>query len=249
MFGKTFLQFCKTMVSITNKLSWEDVSPIVLFWTISAEINKLKDFLRLVEELTHEQDLRFIWQITQTNALLLMDNEPEIQAVYECIICSPQLTVKQTEMHCDSDRFFLRDQYTSIKANIAAFFKQHEHTETAFYMTTMITRVLQLSSNELVEELFQHYNDIWKNLVNWQNYDHCCSRGIVMPLMVSIEEHHFLHREMYADNNHRNRDLLLMNDRLQDKIVACRYDDLNQLEHNIELQLTDLHQALKDHLL
>ena len=233
------------MVSITNKISWVDVSSIVLFWTISAEINKLKDFLRLVEELTYEQDLRFIWRITQTNNLLLIDDEPEIQAVYECIICSPQLTVKHAEMRCDSDRFFLRDRYTSIKTNIAAFFKHNEYSETAFHMIMMITRVLQLSSNELVEELFQHYNDIWKNLVNWQNYDHCCSRGIVMPRIVSVEEHHTLHREMYEDNNHRNRDLLLMNDRLQDKIVACRYDDLEQFVHNTELQLTNLHQMLK----
>ena len=54
------------MDSITNKTLWKLVAPLVFFWMIPAEIEKLKNFLSLFSELTCRQSRWFIWQITRS---------------------------------------------------------------------------------------------------------------------------------------------------------------------------------------
>ena len=249
MFGGNFLTVRANMVSITEKVSWDIVSPIVLFWTITAEIAKLKDFLRLFAGLKYNHELEVIWQMTQPEDPLRVD-APEIQAVYDCINCSPQMTFAQMDMRHNGDEFLLRDQYTPVKIEIATVLEHSEYYVSTSRMKIVITRLLQLSPPELVKELFQHYDDIWMNWVNWDDYDHRCSRyAVVMPTMVSVEERHALRLAIYADDDNRTREMLSMHDRLVCEIVDCRDDVSSQLVHNIELQLTELHQVLKSHLL
>ena len=237
------------MVLVTKKILWEDVCPIVLFWTITPEIAKLNEFLHLFADLTYMQTLELIWRMIQPEDLLQV-NAPEVQPVYDCICCSPQLMLAQTKMRHDDNSFLLRERYTSIKTDIATSLEYSEYYVTSSRMRILITRLLQLSSPELVEELFQHYDDIWRNWTNWQDYDHRCSRYVVvMPTMISAEERNVLRVALYEDDDRRNRDMLSMHDTLVHEIMNCRSDDINQLKHNIELQLIDLQKVLTDHLL
>lgn len=233
------------MVSVTNKI-WETVSPIVLFWTITGEITKLKDFLRLITGLDIHQKLEVIWRMTRPEDPLLI-NAPEIHTVYECINLSPQLTLIQTEMRSDHNTFLRRDEYAPIKRKIAYFLQNTEWYAHEGVMMRLITQLLQLSSPECVEEMLWHYYNIWTIWIHWENHSFRCRRyTVVIPITISAEEQHILRLEI---NDSDNQEMLSMHDALENMIVKCRYDDITRLECNIEQQLTDLHQTLKNHLL
>ena len=241
------------MVFIIKKTLWSDVFPIVLFWTITAEIEKLNNFLHLFTELTSMQTLEFIWLIIQPKNYFNINtpiNTPKVQSVYDYIAFSPQLILIQNEIYRDNNAFLLKDEYASIKTDIATFFEYNEYYITSSRMIILITQLLQLSSSEIVEELFYHYNDIWKNWTNWQQCYYSCPRYIaVIPTIVSVEEQHILRVTLYEDDDRKTRDMLFMHDMLVQEIVNCRSDNISKLEHNIELHLSNLQKVLKEHLL
>lgn len=234
------------MVSIAKKVSWEIAGPFVIFWMIPVEITKLKDFLLLFTGLRYHQGLGVIWQMMQPENLLRI-NTPEVQAVYDCINCSPQLKVEQTEMRRVGDEFLLHDQYITIKTNITAFFNYLGPYETAFYVVMMIARLLRLSPPDLVEELFYHYDDIWRNWVEWSDPNHQNSMHVVMPPMVSEDERCELRLEMYLDTDTRNQALLVTHDDLIREIEDYRDNASYHLIHNIKVELSKLQQVLDDH--
>ena len=234
------------MVSITKKVSWDIVGPFVLFWMIPIEISKLKDFLQLFIGLTNHQKLGIIWQMMQPEKVLLI-NAPEVQTVYDCISCSPQLKVEQTEMHRVGTGFLWMDQYTTIKTNITAFFNYLGPHETAFYAMMLISRLLRVSPPNLVEELFYHYDDIWKNQVKWSDPLHQSSMHVVMPPIVSDEERIVLWLEMYNDTDTRNQLLLLSHSKLMTAIEDYRNNVSYQLVENIKQKLSNLQQMLDDY--
>ena len=232
------------MVFTSKKVSWDNVRPIVLFWTITAEITKLKEFLHLFANLINYQERAVIWKMTQPEGFTRIYNS-QLQDIYDCISCSPQLTTAQINMRNNGDNFLWYDQYTSIKTDIADILEYNERYEEPSDMCILITRLLQLSSPELVDELFHHYNDIWGNLINWDNYEYCIKNIIIMPTMIStrerLESEVAIHGEIQL---HRN--MLYMHNKLSMEIIIYRNDVALQLLDNINIQLTELHQVLKE---
>lgn len=235
------------MTCVSNLPSWENVAPIVLFWIIPAEVDKLKSFRHLFSNLQYKQTLEIIWMMTQPKNSLISDS-PEIQAVYDCIMCSPQLTRIQTNMHYYGNDFFLWIDYDLTKKAIANFFEEIDKYMTSYEIMNMITLMLQLSSSEFIDELFYHYKDIWDYWVNWDDSNYCLLRSVKKPVTISDSQQRILLTAIYTDSNCIKRKMLSMHDKLVFSIMSYRNDKMNQLEYNIEICIEDLHQMFKDHV-
>ena len=110
-------------------------------------------------------------------------------------------------MQSIGNEFLLLDHYILIKQRIANFlntYGDYDDDKSPFNVLTMISQLLQISSPELVEELFYHYNDILRNKISWSNRLHKISLYLEIPPVLSIEECNILRNNIptESDNDH-----------------------------------------------
>lgn len=233
------------MVSVINKTLWENVAPLVFFWIITPEIVKLKDFMYMLTRLSYNQHMEFIWRMMQPENLFLI-NSPEIQVMFDCISCSPQLRFDQIVMRRIGSRFLLLDRYTQVKQKIACCFKLLINYETETYTTTLISQYIQVTSPEIKEELFYHYNDIWINMVRPAHLPQT-SMHLVMPPTLSIEERRVLKLTLLFDEDTRYGNMFTLQSTLDYAIMCYRDTISKRLMYRILDQLSELRQVLKNH--
>ena len=225
---------------------WKNVAPLVFFWMITPEIAKLKDFLDLFARLNFMQQMKVIWHMTQPKDFFLF-NSPRVEAIYDCISCSPQLRLNQTKMCNIGNRFLLSNLYEVTKQNITSFLNFAITCEPEHYILEMITHVIQMASPAFVEELYYHYNDIWTFQLTWPENLPRCALRLPGPYSVSIKHRRRLNRSLRSNPGNGYIDMIYLQSLLKQDIVKHRTSLKEQLTNKIHDQLSELRQVLKTH--
>ena len=201
----------------------------------------------MLAELSHANMLKVIWLIMQPEDSWLTVNtiSRKVQAVYDCINGSPQLTIEQTKMHGIGSNFLLQDRYKSIKSGIIGFF--HRNNYDSYAILNMIFSMIWISEPELSEELFHHYVDIYQTCVTNHGYNSRLAVHLKMPSTLSFIERSRMRTRMHEDLWAREYRMLSIHSRLEKEVANFRAEVAEQLINNVKQQLTNLQQMLEEY--
>ena len=213
---------------------------------IPIEIAKIKDFLDLFKELSYENTLKIIWLMMQPKDSWLFNNiEQQVQAVYDCISSSPQLIIEHTKLLHIGNEFLLHDQYTSLKKQFIIFF--HRENYNSFNTFNMIILMVQISSSELIEELFHHYVDIYKTCVEQYGFNKELLPHLQIPTTIPFIECSRIRRSMRENSLTSVYRMMSIHIRLEYEVTNFREKVIEQLVNNVKQELINLHQMLEEH--
>ena len=236
------------MVVITNKIPWESIGPFVLLWMIPIEIDIVKNFLDLLEAMSYERTLKLIWYMMRPkNSWLINIVDQNVQDAYDCIVCSPQLTIEHTKLLSIGDEFLLLNQeISSIKINMMNLFHRNNFIKSRAALN-MIISVLQLTAPELIEELFHHYNDVYLTYLHIHGYDNSPFTHLEMPPVLVYTERSRIRGRMSTDPYSNEYRMLSLHFTLELEVTNFREKVAAQIVASMKEQVVNLHQMLKEH--
>ena len=235
------------MVVTTNKISWEKIGPFVLFWMLPTEINNVKNFLELRAAMSFEHMLKLIWYMMRPkDSWLINIVDQDVQDAYDCIACSPQLTIEHTKLLSIGDEFLLlNEEISSIKRNMMNLFERNNFRSRAAKI--MIISVLRLTAPELIEELFHHYNDVYMTYLHNHGYGNRLFMHLEMPSVLVHTERSRVRARMRDDpfsNDHR---MMSMHFRLEAEVANFREKVAAQIVTSMKEHAVHLRQMLEEH--
>ena len=234
------------MMLNTEKISWKKIAPFVFFWMIPKEIINLKNFLDLFTNMTYEDMKKIIWYMMRSqDSWLINIIDQNVQTVYNCINCSPQLTIEHIKILRIGNNFLLRNQFTSIKRNIMDLFYYNNYDGNA--AMNMIISVLMISAPELIEELLYHYIHVYQIYVNIHNCNNISYMYIEIPSPLTLIERMRIQERMCSNMFSCEHRMILMHTRLVSEISKFRKKIATQIVVNMKKQLINMHQMLEEY--
>lgn len=235
------------VLSTVNKIPWESIGPLVLFWMIPVEIAKLEHFVNLLTKMSYQRMLKMIWyMMIPKNSWLIDMVDPNVQDAYDCIASSPQLAIEHTRILRIGKRRLFRDEIMFIQTKMMIFF--HDNNFDSHTSANMIFSVLRTSEPELIEELFHYYNQMYQQYQQYESHDFTDTHlHLSLPPLPHFTERSRLRERMCVNRFSNDHRMMSMHFKLESEIADFRENIAEKIIINMKTQLINLHQMLEEH--